>query len=58
MIFQARSDLYAVDICDADFVLARDGNTDLEVDHELPPEVVAAINVLRAYAAKIESVVA
>jgi hypothetical protein len=58
MFFRARNDYAAIDIADADFVLTSDDDSDQAVDHELPEEVVAAIGVLRAYAAQMESVVA
>ena len=56
MYFRARNDYAAVDISDADFVLTSDDDSDQAVDHELPPEVLAAIDVLRAYAEKMSSV--
>ena len=58
MFFRARNDYAAIDISDADFVLTSDHDSDREVggEHKLPPEVLAAIDVLRAYAAKMESV--
>ena len=58
MFFRARNDYAAIDIADADFVLTTDNDSDQMVDQELPDEVLAAIGVLRAYAAKMESVVA
>ena len=58
MYFRARNDYAAVDISDADFVLTTDDDSDQAVDQELPQEVLAAIGVLRAYAAQMESVVA
>lgn len=56
MYFRARNDYAAVDISDADFVLTSDDDSDQAVDYELPPEVLAAIDVLRAYAEKMSSV--
>jgi hypothetical protein len=56
MYFRARNDYAALDISDADFVLTRDDDSDEIVDLDLPQEVVEAIDVLRAYAAKMESV--
>ena len=56
MYFRARNDYAAVDISDADFVLTSDDDSDQAVDHELPPEVLTAIDVLRAYAEKMSSV--
>ena len=58
MYFRARNDYAAVDVLDADFVLTSDDDSDQAVDHQLPEEVVAAIDVLRAYAEKMDSVVA
>jgi hypothetical protein len=58
MFFRARNDYAAIDIADADFVLTSDSDSDEMVDHPLPTEVEQAIWVLRAYAAKMESVVA
>ena len=56
MFFRARNDYAAIDIHDADFVLTRDDDSDEIVDHPFPTEVEQAIWVLRAYAAKMESV--
>ena len=58
MFFRARNDYAAIDISDADFVLTSDDDSDQAVDQELPEQVLAAIHVLRAYAAEMESVVA
>ncbi len=58
MFFRARNDYAAIDISDADFVLTSDDDSDEIVDHPLPTEVEQAIWVLRAYAAKMQSVVA
>ena len=56
MYFRAASDYAKIDIWDADFVMTSDDDSDEVVDHELPPEVLAAIDVLRAYAEKMASV--
>jgi hypothetical protein len=45
-----------IDVSDADFVLTQDDDSEQMVDLDLPDEVLAAIGVLRAYAAKMESV--
>jgi hypothetical protein len=58
MLFRVKNDYAALDIADADFVLTQDDDSDEMVDRDLPEEVVAAIDVLRAYAAQMESVVA
>jgi hypothetical protein len=58
MFFRARNDYAAIDISDADFVLTSQDDSYEIVDQELPEEVLAAIGVLRTYAAKMESVVA
>jgi hypothetical protein len=58
MYFRARNDYAAIDVLDADFVMTSDDDSDEVVDHELPQEVLAAIDVLRAYADKMSSVVA
>ena len=56
MYFRARNDYAAIDVWDADFVMTSDDDSDEAVDHELPEEVLAAIDVLRAYAEKMSSV--
>jgi hypothetical protein len=58
MLFRVKNDYAALDIADADFVLTQDDDSDEMVDADLPEEVLAAIGVLRAYAAQMESVVA
>jgi len=59
MLFRVKNDYdMFIDISDADFVITTDDDSEQMVDQELPPEVLAAIGVLRAYAAKMESVVA
>jgi hypothetical protein len=58
MLFRVKNDYAALDISDADFVLTQDDDSDEMVAADLPDEVVAAIGVLRAYAAQMESVVA
>lgn len=56
MFFRVKNDYAALDIADADFVLTQDDDSDQVVDRDLPKEVLAAIDVLRAYAAKMELV--
>jgi hypothetical protein len=59
MLFRVKNDYdMFIDVADADFVLTQDDDSDEMVDADLPEEVMAAIGVLRAYAAKMESVVA
>lgn len=59
MLFRVKNDYdMMIDVSDADFVLTTDDDSQQMVEQELPPEVLAAIDVLRAYAAKMESVVA
>jgi hypothetical protein len=59
MLFRVKNDYdMMIDVSDADFVLTTDDDSEQMVEQELPPEVLAAIDVLRAYAAKMESVVA
>jgi len=57
MLFRVKNDYdMMIDVSDADFVLTQDNDSEQMVEQELPPEVLAAIDVLRAYAAKMESV--
>jgi hypothetical protein len=56
MFFRVKNDYASLDVSDADFVLTQDDDSDEMVDADLPEEVLAAIGVLRAYAAKMESV--
>jgi hypothetical protein len=59
MYFRVKNDYdMMIDVSDADFVLTTDDDSEQMVDQELPEEVLAAIGVLRAYAAQMESVVA
>ena len=57
MLFRVKNDYdMMIDVSDADFVLTQDNDSEQMVEQELPPEVLAVIDVLRAYAAKMESV--
>ena len=57
MLFRVKNDYdMMIDVSDADFVLTQDNDSEQMVEQELPPEVLAAIDVLRAYAVKMESV--
>lgn len=54
MYFRAQNEYAGIDISDADFVLVDD--QEQPVDQPLPPAVVQAIDVLRAYASTLEMV--
>ena len=56
MFFRVKNDYASLDVSDADFVLTQDDDSEQMVDADLPEEVLAALVVLRAYAAKMESV--
>jgi hypothetical protein len=59
MLFRVKNDYdMMIDVSDADFVLTQDSDSEQMVEQELPPEVLAAIITLRAYAVRMESVVA